>query len=56
MAVWKSFLKLFSSPFLVDESKHLTINSITNKGKRSYANVCKYSKKKDIKEGEINIY
>ena len=30
----------------------MTVNSITKNGKRSYAEVCKASKKKDVKEGE----
>ena len=37
----------------VEKSKNVTLNSITNNGKRSYAEVCKASKNKDIKEGEI---
>ena len=37
----------------VEKSKTVTINSITYNTKGIYADVCKLSKKKDIKEGEI---
>ena len=42
----------FSSNDLADKQKDVTVNSITNNGKISYADVCKYLKKKDVKEGE----
>ena len=36
----------------VEKSKNVTSNSITKNVKRSYAAICKASKKKDVKEGE----
>ena len=36
----------------VQRSKVLTVNSITTNRKRSYADACKASKNKDLKEGE----
>ena len=38
----------------VRKSKNCTVNSITNNGKRSYADICKASEQKDVKEGERN--
>ena len=42
----------FPAKDFADKSENVTVNSITNDLKRSYAGVWKASKNKDVKEGE----
>ena len=39
----------FSANESAEKSKNVTVNSITNNRKRSYADICKASKKKEVK-------
>ena len=46
------FFVLFFEEDNVETLKNVTVNSITNNGKRSYANIFKTPKKNKVKEGE----
>ena len=39
----------FSANESAEKSKNVTVNSITNNRKRSYADICKASNKKEVK-------